>query len=130
MTQSIQKFLATSEYRRSRQLDNNRKHGITPKSVSRPIEDSLSSEKPRAAAAVINETDGQLDIAETIREIEESMLAAANNLEFEKAALFRDQIRELKAAVDGTASREVSPAVSYGRKTGRKRLQRKWQPQG
>ena len=126
MTKSIQKFLATSDYRRTRQLDFNRKHGIVPKSVSRLVEDSLSSEKSRTAAAVINETDGQLDISETIREIEESMLAAANNLEFEKAALFRDQIRELKATVDGTASKVGTPPVSYGRGTARKRRQKKW----
>ena len=37
-----------------------------------------------------------LDVDETIQELEEEMLAAANNLEFEKAALLRDQIRELK----------------------------------
>ena len=43
-----------------------------------------------------------IDINETIRELEEEMLAAANNLEFEKAALLRDQIRELKRAVDGS----------------------------
>ena len=125
MTKSIQKFLATSNYRRTRQLEFNRKHGIIPKSVSRPVEDSLSTEKPRTAAAVINETDGQLDITETIREIEESMLTAANNLEFEKAALFRDQIRELKATVDGTGSKVGTPAVSYGRGTARKRRQKK-----
>jgi len=37
-----------------------------------------------------------IDITETVKELEEEMLAAANNLEFEKAALLRDQIRELK----------------------------------
>ena len=49
-------------------------------------------------------------------ELEEEMLAAANNLEFEKAALLRDQIRELKRAIDG--SEPVKGArkqpVSYG----------------
>ena len=35
-------------------------------------------------------------MTETIRELEGEMLEAANNLEFEKAALLRDQIRELK----------------------------------
>jgi len=42
-----------------------------------------------------------LDLSETIKQLEEEMLAAANNLEFEKAALRRDQIRELKRAMEG-----------------------------
>src|SRR5688572_6421246 len=41
-TQSIQKFLATSEYRRTKQLAYNIEHNITPRSVSRPVEESLS----------------------------------------------------------------------------------------
>ena len=54
-----------------------------------------------------------LDISETIKELEEEMLAAANNLEFEKAALLRDQIRELKRNLEpnqpgGANSRQVS----------------------
>ena len=43
-----------------------------------------------------------IDLNDTIKELEEEMLAAANNLEFEKAALLRDQIRELKRALDGS----------------------------
>ena len=42
MTQSIQKFLAVSEYRRQRQLACNQEHHITPRSVSRAVEDSLA----------------------------------------------------------------------------------------
>ena len=47
------------------------------------------------------------------------MLTAANNLEFEKAALLRDQVRELKRALDGKANAATAPAkselVSYGK---------------
>src|SRR5688572_6400854 len=42
MTQSIKNFLATSEYRRTRQIAYNKEHNITPRSVSRAIEESLS----------------------------------------------------------------------------------------
>src|SRR5438874_2859101 len=98
MTQSIQKFLAVSDYRRKKQIEYNQEHNITPRSVSRPVEESLSARFAGAetAAAVINDAGGNFDVTETIRELEEQMLEAANNLEFEKAALFRDQVRELK----------------------------------
>ena len=116
MTQSIQRFLATSEYRRQKQLAYNKEHNITPRSVSRAVEQSLST-RPEGrvlVAGMINEAGGNFDVAETLRELEEEMLVAANNLEFEKAALMRDQIRELKRG----AGMEVGPAktrqVNYG----------------
>jgi excinuclease ABC subunit B len=97
-TQSIQKFLAVSEYRRQKQVAYNKERGITPRSVVRAIEDSLSSDvtTKQQAAAVLNEAAANFDVTETIRELEDEMLTAANNLEFEKAALLRDQIQELK----------------------------------
>jgi excinuclease ABC subunit B len=98
MTQSIQKFLAVSEYRRQRQLAWNREHNITPRSVSRAVEDSLAvyqSARSRAAL-LLNEIGGNFDVTETLRELQAQMVEASNNLEFEKAALLRDQIRELK----------------------------------
>lgn len=118
MTQSIQKFLATTAYRRDKQLAYNKAHNITPRSVSRAIEESLST-RPGAekAIAVINDAGGNFDLTETLRELEQEMLEAANNLEFEKAALLRDQIRELKRSLDGGAKEERRP-MSY---TGRKR---------
>jgi len=48
---------------------------------------------------------GNFDVTETIRELEEQMLEAANNLEFEKAALFRDQIKELKRSLNDDVMR-------------------------
>src|SRR5437016_1078261 len=56
MTQSIQKFLAVSDYRRKKQLEYNQEHNITPRSVTRPVEESLSTRYAGAAAAagVIN----------------------------------------------------------------------------
>src|SRR5207247_10884817 len=43
MTQSIQKFLAVSDYRRKKQIAYNEQHNITPRSVSRAVEESLSA---------------------------------------------------------------------------------------
>ncbi|MGP8198435.1 MAG: excinuclease ABC subunit UvrB [Limisphaerales bacterium] len=103
MTQSIQKFLAVSEYRRQKQLDWNREHNITPRSVSRAVEDSLAvyQNTRSRAALLLNEVGGNFDVTETLRELQEQMVEASNNLEFEKAALLRDQIRELKQSFAG-----------------------------
>lgn len=126
-TQSIQKFLAVSEYRRQRQVAYNKEHGITPRSVSRAVEESLSShqEVTDQANAFLHESGVDFDVTETVRELEEEMLAAANNLEFEKAALLRDQIRELKRATGDGKAEEKPRRVSYGkgkRGTGRSRV--------
>ncbi len=115
MTRSIQKFLATTEYRRQRQLDYNREHNVTPRSVSRPLEESLSSERAEIAASVINDKGGDFDVTETIRELEEEMIAAANNLEFEKAALLRDQVRELKRSTGETVPDASGRGINYQR---------------
>ena len=111
-TQSIQKFLAVSDYRREKQLVYNREHNITPRSVSRAVEESLSSHKATTeqAQSVLREAGVDIDINETLRELEEEMLEAANNLEFEKAALLRDQIRELKKGLgDSAPAKQVDP---------------------
>jgi excinuclease ABC subunit B len=127
-TQSIQNFLAVSDYRRKKQLAYNLEHNITPRSVSRAVEESLSSHRATSqqAHAFLNESGVDIDLNETIRELEEEMLAAANNLEFEKAALLRDQVRELKRAVDGSAPVTDTRAqpVSY-RKAGKPRHARR-----
>jgi excinuclease ABC subunit B len=117
MTQSIQKFLAVSDYRRKKQLAYNEEHNITPRSVSRAVEESLSAYRAtnNRAHAFLNESGVDLDINETIRELEGEMVAAANNLEFEKAALLRDQVRELKRAIDPNQPAKGSKAVSYGK---------------
>ncbi|MEY4387230.1 MAG: excinulease of nucleotide excision repair, damage recognition component [Verrucomicrobiota bacterium] len=120
-TQSIQKFLAVSEYRRKKQLAYNAEHNITPRSVVRAVEESLvvRNEKRGEAAGMFKDARMDVDLTETLRELEEEMLTAANNLEFEKAALLRDQIKELKRMMGG---KDAGPAtgqpVSY-KKSGR-----------
>jgi excinuclease ABC subunit B len=113
-TQSIQRFLAISEHRREKQLAYNREHNITPRSVSRAVEESLSSryETTNRAQAFLAESGVDLDLNETIQELEGEMLTAANNLEFEKAALLRDQIKELKRAIEGSATAKVGKAAA------------------
>jgi len=113
MTQSIQKFLAITEYRRQRQIAYNAEHHITPRSVIRAVEDSLAvyRETREEADAVLHDAKTDVDVTETIRELEGEMLKAAEDLKFETAALLRDQIKELKHLSDGTKP-EAKP-VSY-----------------
>ncbi len=113
MTQSIQKFLAVTKYRRERQIAYNVAHNITPRSVVRAVEESLATYESdrKEADLVLREGSKDIDITSTIQELETEMLKAAEDLKFEKAALLRDQIKELKHMLDGTKS-EAKP-VSY-----------------
>ena len=124
-TKSIQAFLATTEYRRSKQLEYNQLHGITPRSTTRPIEESLSFEKVAkdAESAALRESGEDYNVVETLRELEAEMLEAADKLEFEKAALLRDQIQKLKATDQepGTATK----ATSFQSNTPRKKFWKK-----
>lgn len=126
-TQSIQKFLAVCSYRREKQMAYNREHGITPRSVSRPVEEGLSSSRAvlRKDEMVLKESGADFDYTETLRELESEMLTAANNLEFEKAALLRDQINELKrrfgGAGDSLASETRYPKAASKRRRATRR---------
>jgi excinuclease ABC subunit B len=113
MTQSIQKFLAVTKYRREKQIAYNAEHHITPRSVVRAVEESLATYESdrKEADAVLREGSTDIDITSTIQELETEMLKAAEDLKFEKAALLRDQIKELKHMMDGTKL-EAKP-VSY-----------------
>ena len=121
MTDSIKKFLAVTEYRRKKQLDYNREHHITPRSVSRAVEESLATyeTKRTAADAVLRDAKMDVDLTETINELESEMLAAAEKLQFEKAALLRDQIKELTRMAEGGAPAKGTKPVSYRKKTPR-----------
>ncbi len=121
MTQSIQKLLATSDYRRKKQLAYNAEHGITPRSVIRAVEESLGTRAHEFdSKAVINDAGGNFDLTETIRELEGEMIEASNNLEFEKAAMLRDQIKELKNRMGGQAATAPSKSARYGKNSGKR----------
>ena len=117
LTKSIQQFLAVSDYRRKKQLAYNQEHNITPRSVSRAVEESLSSQAGGVSRdeAVLKDAGKDFDVTETLRQLEEEMLGAANNLEFEKAALLRDQIRELKRMTGDGKAEGPGRSVSYGK---------------
>jgi len=108
VTKSMEALLAITEYRRSKQLAYNEKHGITPRSVQCAVQESLHTilKARDVESSVIREGGGDFSLSETLRELEQEMLIASNNLEYEKAALLRDQIAELKA---GTGISKIEP---------------------
>ncbi|MGA7393645.1 MAG: excinuclease ABC subunit UvrB [Terrimicrobiaceae bacterium] len=99
VTNSMQRLLDVSEYRRARQLAYNEEHGITPRSVSRAVQESLHVilKAREVEQGILKETPSDFDLNELIRELERDMASAAANLEYERAALLRDQISELKS---------------------------------
>ena len=98
MTPAIQNLIEVTEYRRTKQLEYNRANKITPKSVTRALEESLAvyKEAKEIEESVISDVGGDFTTTELIYELEDQMERAAQNLEFERAALLRDQIKELK----------------------------------
>lgn len=103
VTDSIKKFIETTEYRRQKQLAYNREHGITPRTVKRELQLSLQelTRGREIEARIVREAPGGYHTTELIRELEQEMLEAAENLEFERAAILRDQIEELKSGRSG-----------------------------
>ncbi len=91
---------AIEETRRRRQIQEvyNIEHGITPQGIKKAIKDITERVKavaePKTEYVAIPET--REDIARLVKELEKQMKAAAKNLEFEKAALLRDRIIELR----------------------------------
>ena len=123
MTRSMAALISISEYRRTKQMEYNEKHGITPQTVRRAVQESLHTilRGREIAASVIQEAGGNFDLTELLRELEDEMQTASANLEFERAALLRDQIMEVK---NGAGISKIDPKrrpVKYTRNSGRRR---------
>jgi excinuclease ABC subunit B len=115
ITGSIRDLLDVTEDRRRRQMEHNRQHGITPHSVKRPVQESLRVilEGEDSESARVQEQ--PLDIATLIRELEAEMKEASRKLEYERAALLRDQIMELKGGGAITSSMTNRPKPKAGK---------------
>jgi len=118
MTQSLARAIAICQLRRERQTAYNAEHGITPRGVRRAVQESLLPPPDDDAGTLLMAAEGagDEDVAAVLAELEEEMLAAADRLEFEKAALLRDQIALLKKGAAGTPasakkSKSYFPAV-------------------
>src|SRR4029453_19290777 len=98
VTPAMQLAIDETSRRREAQIKYNTEHGITPQTVVKAIRDSLESEVKarRTVQEAIHSNEQQMDQSELIKLLEEEMLQAAQNLEFERAAQLRDKINELK----------------------------------
>ena len=123
VTQSMEALMSISDYRRAKQMDYNEKHGITPQTVRRAVQESLHTilRGREIAASVIREAGGDFNVTELLRELEEEMQQASANLEFERAALLRDQIMEVKSGVGIDKIEPKRRTVRYSRNAGRRR---------
>jgi excinuclease ABC subunit B len=123
VTQSMQALMSISDYRRTKQMEYNEKHGITPQTVRRAVQESLHTilRGREIAASVIQEAGGDFNLTELLRELEDEMQQASANLEFERAALLRDQIMEVKSGTGLTKIEPKRKPVKYTRGSGRRR---------
>ncbi len=116
ITDSIRRTMEITNYRREKQIAYNREHGITPRSVKRAAQASLhtydgTAREDEESLAVAESDPGE--VAAVIAELENEMTEAAARLEFERAALLRDQINALKT---GDYKKTVRPAKAKGAK--------------
>jgi excinuclease ABC subunit B len=123
ITQSMEALMSISEYRRVKQTEYNEKHGITPQTVRRAVQESLHTilRGREVESSVIRETGGDFNLTELLRELEQEMQEASVNLEFERAALLRDQIMEVKSGTGLTRIEPKQRPVKYSRNAGRRR---------
>ena len=123
VTQSMEALISISEYRRAKQLEYNEKHGITPQTVRRAVQESLHTilRGREIESSVIREAGGDFNLTELLRELEEEMQQASANLEFERAALLRDQILEVKSGAGISKIEPKRRPVKYTRNAGRRR---------
>ena len=98
VTQSMQKAIEETQRRRRVQEAYNKEHGITPQGIRKAVKDITErvqavaeTRTPYTVASISNE-----EMLQLIKRLELEMKAAARNLEFEKAAMIRDRIIELR----------------------------------
>jgi len=104
MTASMRRAIEETNRRRKIQMSYNQEHGITPQGIKKAIKgitDQLKAVAETRAQYTVATGIPKDEIARLIKNLEYQMKAAAKNLEFEKAALIRDQILELRKELVG-----------------------------
>jgi excinuclease ABC subunit B len=125
ITGSMERAMRETQRRRQLQEAYNREHDITPQGIKKAIRDI--TERVRAVtetrAGYLAKPVAKEDIARLIKDLEKQMKTAARNLEFEKAALLRDRIIELRQSLteDLVTSPPVSPSpLDLGKERGKR----------
>jgi len=126
ITKSMQKLIDVCEARRKVQLQYNKDHNITPRSIVKEITEGLkyklSGEKePDLMMAAEGKS---MSADELISELETEMQDAAKSLEYERAAMLRDQIMELRAMHAGGSGKAQKPGSLTYKKRGRGKKKR------
>lgn len=102
MTAAMQTAIEETNRRRKRQEDYNHEHGITPETVRKGVAASIhhaAENRKRARDMVRKSGATELITEDYLKTLEEEMLAAAENLEFERAAALRDKIMQMKGRI-------------------------------
>ncbi len=109
ITNSMQKTIDETEYRRAKQIAYNTKHNLTPQALNKPIDDSLKSNKSEPyeyeAAATLKAAEDEVayftkdQIQTKIKHLKKNMEKAAKDLDFMHAAKLRDEIKMLQEKV-------------------------------
>ena len=100
ITKSMKALLDVTEKRRAKQEAYNREHNLVPRSVNRGVQESLQT-IVRTARGIHEKVAGggeSADAREVLKQLEEEMWEASEKLEYERAALLRDQIEDWKKA--------------------------------
>jgi excinuclease ABC subunit B len=102
ITDSMRNAIDITDKRRQKQLEYNKKHGITPRTITKAVKDGIEAyrQAKEIVQDVTGETPEEYDILEVISQLESEMEEAARNLQFEKAIVYRDQIARLKKLLD------------------------------
>ncbi len=114
--------------RRSIQINYNRENGITPETIKKNIHRGIEADAEAHArvSAVVDDADEDLFITrEYINELEKEMLEAADRLEFEKAAVLRDRIKQMSEFIGKKTSLFKSAMKKEAKSRGRRGYKKK-----
>ncbi|HEX3656782.1 MAG TPA: excinuclease ABC subunit UvrB [Pirellulales bacterium] len=124
MTDSMQRAIEETSRRRALQQEYNREHNITPETIRKSIRAGIEAEvsaHAKANAAVGRGDEVQYITEEYLSELEAEMLAAADALEFERAARLRDRIEQLRNSLGKSVDEvEIRESSGGGRRGGGK----------
>ena len=98
LTESMEKAISETNRRRKIQMEYNKEHNITPKTIQKSVRDTIK-------ASIVAETsekyemDKNVSVEEVIAKLTDEMIEHARKMEFEEAAKLRDEIKELESAL-------------------------------